>query len=351
MIIIDKLIIYIFCILLSIRECDEDNTIMMALLFLSLTSFYMVVTQNKIRDIIILTYVLIFIMYPLGFVFLPLLLYDWLEDKKIWQLIICFFTYIYHIGNVNFTIELLVLVLLAIYMYYKTKDLRLSQRQRILLRDQEAEKQLLLQKKNELLYKQMEDQVHMAILTERNRIAREIHDHVGHMISSCILQVGAITTIVKREEEKILLRQLKNTLDEAMNQIRSSVHNFFGDSVDLKAELEKCIKILEKFEVEFLYDVSGEMEKEIKFSLLAVVKEATNNIVKYSNGDRVMLQLREHPAFYQLLISDNGKKKTGNATGMGLSSMSERIEKLQGIFRINDESGFEIFISIPKNRE
>ena len=190
----------------------------------------------------------------------------------------------------------------------------------------------------------------MAILTERNRIAREIHDHVGHMISSCILQVGAITTIVKKDEEKALLRQLKTTLDEAMNQIRSSVHNIFDESVDLKAEMEKTLKILEKFNVDFLYDVSGEMEKEIKFSILAVVKEATNNIVKYSNGDSVVLQFREHPAFYQLLVSDNGTNKNSSVPGIGLKSMSERIEKLQGIFRVNDENGFEIFVSIPKKK-
>lgn len=350
MIIIDKLIIYIFSILLSVRECGEDNTILLALLFLAFTSFYMVASKDKVKDIIVLAYILIFSIYPLGFVFLPLFLYDWLEEKKVWHLTLCFFVFVYHMERVHFSIELLVLILLAVYLYYKTKDLNLSKKQKILLRDQEAEKQLLLEKKNELLYNQMENQVHMAILTERNRIAREIHDHVGHMISSCILQVGAITTIVKKDEEKALLRQLKTTLDEAMNQIRSSVHNIFDESVDLKAEMEKTLKILEKFNVDFLYDVSGEMEKEIKFSILAVVKEATNNIVKYSNGDSVVLQFREHPAFYQLLVSDNGTNKNSSVPGIGLKSMSERIEKLQGIFRVNDENGFEIFVSIPKKK-
>lgn len=348
MIIIDKLIIYIFCSLLSLKEWGVDYTIVYALLFLSLTSFYMATNKEKRKNILIILYLLIFMWYPSTFLFLPLFLYDWIEIKKIWQLVLCFFIGVYHWGEIRVSMEFWILALLAIYLFYKTKDLKLNQKQRILLRDQEAEKQLLLEKKNELLYHQRENQVHMAILTERNRIAREIHDHVGHMISSCILQVGAITTIVKKEEEKVLLRQLKGTLDEAMNQIRSSVHNIFDESVDLKAELEKIIKILEKFDVDFIYDVSGEIEKDIKFSILAVIKEATNNIVKYSNGNKVVLQLREHPAFYQLLISDNGTNKNGSTTGMGLNSMSERIEKLQGIFRINDENGFEIFISIPK---
>lgn len=348
MVIIDKLIIYIVCILLSLKEYGEYVTIVLALIFLSLTSFYMAAKQDTIKSVFMVIYLLTFMLYPSGIMFLPLFLYDWLEDKKVWQLVICLFTLLYYVEKVHISGVFLVLIFLVIYLFYKTKDLSLSRKQKILLRDQEAEKQLLLEKKNELLYHQMENQVHMAILTERNRIAREIHDHVGHMISSCILQVGAITTIVKKEEEKALLRQLKGTMDEAMNQIRSSVHNIFDESVDLKAEMEKTIMILEKFHVDFLYDVSEEMEKDIKFSILAVVKEATNNIVKYSNGDKVVIQFREHPAFYQLLISDNGTNKISSTSGMGLNSMSERIEKLQGIFRINNEDGFEIFVSIPK---
>ena len=54
MIIIDKLIIYIFCILLSIKECGGDNTIVLALVFLSLTSFYMVANKDKMKDILIM---------------------------------------------------------------------------------------------------------------------------------------------------------------------------------------------------------------------------------------------------------------------------------------------------------
>ena len=70
--------------------------------------------------------------------------------------------------------------------------------------------------------------------------------------------------------------------------------------------------------------------------------------MKYSDGDKVAIQFREHPAFYQLVISDNGTSKVRNLNGIGINSMSERIEKIQGNFRINDEKGFEIFATIPK---
>ena len=96
------------------------------------------------------------------------------------------------------------------------------------------------QKQDELL-RQQDFEIHAATLAERNRIAREIHDHVGHMISSCILQVGAITTIVKKDEEKALLRQLKTTLDEAMNQIRSSIFRVFSISAFKSTDSSKIL--------------------------------------------------------------------------------------------------------------
>ena len=61
--------------------------------------------------------------------------------------------------------------------------------------------------------------IHAATLKERNRIAREIHDHVGHMLSRSILQLGAILAINKDEKLDIPLRGLKDSLDTAMNNI------------------------------------------------------------------------------------------------------------------------------------
>lgn len=348
MVIVDKLILFFFCIIISEKGYGQDKTVLAALMFFSLTSFYTVIEEKRVKRVLILIYILTFVFFPQSIMFLPLFLYDWLEDKNIWMLGLAFLTFLCHGDRFYFNLEWILLLLVAVYLFYKTKDLKSSRKQKILLRDQEEEKQLLLKKKNELLYQQIEDKVNMATLTERNRIAREIHDHVGHMISSCILQVGAITTIVKKEEEKALLRQLKSTLDDAMNQIRRSVHNIFDESVDLKVELEKSIQLLKEFQVDFLYDVSDDMEKEIKFSVIAIAKEAINNIVKYSNGDRVTIQLREHPAFYQLLVRDNGTKRNGNHSGMGLNSMRERVEHLQGVFRVNEEEEFELFITIPR---
>lgn len=89
-------------------------------------------------------------------------------------------------------------------------------------------------------------------------------------------------------------------------------------------------------------------------------KEAMSNIIKHSNADEITVTLREHPVLYQLKIEDNGTRKgiivsqpqaegiVLGSQGMGLANMKSRVENLNGTFRVSNEQGFLIFISIPK---
>ena len=69
----------------------------------------------------------------------------------------------------------------------------------------------------------------------------------------------------------------------------------------------------------------------------------------YIKADRVKLLLREHPAFYQILIQDNGKcVHPGDGTGIGITNMRQRVETFGGTIDIRTENGYRIFIHIPK---
>ena len=212
-------------------------------------------------------------------------------------------------------------------------------------------------------------EIYMATLKERNRIAREIHDNVGHMLSRAILQMGALSTVYEEEPLHGQLLKVNDTLNLAMNNIRESVHDLHDDSVDLKqALLEATREMKQHYHLDLEYDMSQNVPRKVKYCFIAAVKEAMSNIVKYSNGDRIEIVLREHPALYQMTIEDNGtdeekqKKATEQmreekddlksaAGGMGLSNMRERVESLGGSIHVNYEKGFKIFISIRKKEE
>ena len=192
-------------------------------------------------------------------------------------------------------------------------------------------------------------EVNLATLNERNRIAREIHDSVGHVMSSAILQVGALMATVKDNETKTNLSDLKETLTRGMNSIRKSVHDLHDDSVNLYYQLEKLARDFSFCPISFDYDMSQNQPPKVKYAIIAIVREAFSNIIKHSDATQVSLIVREHPGLYQVIVSDNGSQPEYNLeNGMGLNNIKTRVESLGGIVNIDDASGFKVFVSIPK---
>ena len=112
------------------------------------------------------------------------------------------------------------------------------------LRDTTRETALQLEKKNKMLRAKQDYELNLATLSERNRIARDIHDNVGHMLSRSILQTGALLAICQDAQTREGLVQIKETLSEAMDSIRSSVHDLHDEALDLQVELQTLIKNL-----------------------------------------------------------------------------------------------------------
>ena len=87
-----------------------------------------------------------------------------------------------------------------------------------------------------------------------------------------------------------------------------------------------------------------------KLCIAGIVKESISNAVKHSTGDRIFISVREHPAFYQLQVEDNGACKELADTGIGLKNMRDRAESLRGVISFTpSETGFRVFASLPKN--
>ena len=93
------------------------------------------------------------------------------------------------------------------------------------MRDNTAEHDMLVAQNTRQLLESQDNMVLTATLSERNRIAREIHDNVGHMLTRSILQTGAIKVINKDDRLEKPLAQLQSTLDTAMDSMRKSVHD------------------------------------------------------------------------------------------------------------------------------
>lgn len=290
---------------------------------------------------------------PMLVFFCPIYIYEYCYQERKWGLLLCL---LFPVNYGNFEqfwqISLfIVLVLLAVFLAFRTKRQVSEHREFLKLQDSSSEEKEAMQRRNKELLEKQDYEVRVATLSERNRIAREIHDNVGHMLSRCILQMGALMVVNKNNEEIYQnLRSVNESLNEAMNSIRESVHDLHNESVDLKQSIvEATAEIRKNYNVTFDYDMSENVPREVKYAMIAIVKEAMNNIIKHSNATCVSVLLREHPGFYQLLIEDNGTViNTGKHAGIGLSNMKERVETLGGTINFRTDHGFAIYISIVK---
>ena len=296
--------------------------------------------------------------------FLPLLLYDCVRMRS-WKAgvitgagVLCQMVWFVQgeMGVFRFVLWCFTLILAAIFSVRTERSLKLAQ-EVIHLKDSSTELRLAMQKRQQDLLEKQDYEIHLATLQERNRIAREIHDHVGHMLSRSILQMGALQTIHKEEPLHGQLVAINDTLSQAMNNIRESVHDLHNESLDLKQALREVTdEFRDKYEIAFTYDMSAAVPRNVKYCFLAITKESLANVVRHSNATRVSLYFCEHPGFYQMLVEDNGtdiKVKEAQiakaqVSGIGLSNMRERVEALGGTIAFLTDKGFEIRISVPK---
>ena len=296
--------------------------------------------------------------------FLPLLLYDCVRMRS-WKAgvitgvgVLCQMVWFVRgeMGVFRFVLWCFTLILAAIFSVRTERSLKLAQKV-IHLKDSSTELRLAMQKRQQDLLEKQDYEIHLATLQERNRIAREIHDNVGHMLSRSILQMGALQTIHKEEPLHGQLVAINDTLSQAMNNIRESVHDLHNESLDLKQALREVTdEFRDKYEIAFTYDMSAAVPRNVKYCFLAITKESLANVVRHSNATRVSLYFCEHPGFYQMLVEDNGtdiKVKEAQiakaqVSGIGLSNMRERVEALGGTIAFLTDKGFEIRISVPK---
>jgi signal transduction histidine kinase len=133
-----------------------------------------------------------------------------------------------------------------------------------------------------------------------------------------------------------------------MDSVRMSVHDLHDESVDLLTEFKTLCNRFDFCPITLEFNMDSNPDKMIKYTLIAVVKEALSNVIRHSDASSVTVTLREHPALYQLVVKDNGSKKEPSGDGIGLISIAQRVESAGGLVHSGWDKGFFVFVSIPK---
>lgn len=357
---VDRFILLVLCLVSVIGKYNIGNILIMSLVGFCFAGISYYVENRYVKYVMMFAFVGITLWADAGITFFPLYIYEItdliikgfhkrLEYVCVAIIIISGLCNIYNCMVVEQYISI-VSGLLAVWLCISTDKCVRFKRLLIETRDSDEQLRMELENRNRVLILNQDNEIYTTRLKERNRIAREIHDNVGHMLSRAILQMGAVKTVNKDEKIAPLLDGLHETLDTAMNNIRTSVHGLHDESLNLEMAVKDAIEPLQERNVSLTYDMTEDIDRNVKYCLVGVLKEAVTNIVKHSDATEITIMLREHPAFYQMVIADNGNKaKSGNA-GIGLINMMERVKALNGTFNTNTEKGYKILVFIPKEK-
>ncbi|WP_234017213.1 sensor histidine kinase [Nostoc sp. 'Lobaria pulmonaria (5183) cyanobiont'] len=198
----------------------------------------------------------------------------------------------------------------------------------------------------------IEDQ---ATLQERNRIAREIHDGLGHTLAAQTIQINNTLLFWQSNNDKALtfLKQAKELGAEALLEIRRSLSVLRSNPLQgqsLKSAIEKLLRDFQQttgIEPSCKIDVPH-IPTEVNTALYRIVQESLTNICKHAEATSVTVKLLAHAGMIHLSIEDNGKgfNPTQNTTGFGLQGMRERSVALGGQLNLHSQLGTGCCISV-----
>lgn len=204
-----------------------------------------------------------------------------------------------------------------------------------------------LRKEQESSISYYEEHVEIEVLKERNRIARDIHDSVGHILSRSLIFLGSLRLKYEDEELQEELDILKSSLDEGMTSMRLSVHNLHNTSIDINKEILYICNSLTPLQYSYT-PINYDIPTNISELFLFIIKEALNNTIKHSDATHVSIKIIENTHDYILIIKDNGTTKEYKE-GFGLSNFRSRVQKMNGIIHYNNENGFRIYVRIGRD--
>ena len=194
---------------------------------------------------------------------------------------------------------------------------------------------------------------------ERNRLAREIHDTLGHTLTgiaagldACIVLVDAAPAVVKKQLEKI-----RETARHGIVDVRRSVKKLRPDDLE-KLPLQQAIKkVIAEFSASSGVEIQlvelgwpeklREDEEEV---IYRIVQEGITNARRHGKATKVTVTCGLEPGRFYIIIADNGEGCAETKQGFGLRHMEERLELLHGRLRYWSDKGFTLEATIPMGK-
>jgi signal transduction histidine kinase len=197
----------------------------------------------------------------------------------------------------------------------------------------------------------------LAVIQERNRLAREIHDNLGHTLTIVNVQIEAATVVMNSEPERALdaLSKAQALARKGLNQVRESVASLRESPVSNRSLSEAIGPLVQEVQSTGIvteFKVIGKpqtLENKVALALYRAAQEGLTNVCKHARASRVDVLLDFKPGQVRLEVKDNGVGATETAGGFGLLGIRERMRLLGGKLEIRTGAGkgFWLMASVP----
>jgi signal transduction histidine kinase len=218
-----------------------------------------------------------------------------------------------------------------------------------------------LEEKAALLEREREERARLAILEERERIARELHDAVTHHVSVMVIQAGGALRALDRrpEDARTALEAIDSTARQALTDMRRMLGILGGETQGPPPRLDRLGDLVEQVRTAGLaveLSVQGEpreLEAGLELSAYRIIQEGLTNSLRHAGGGRARVTVRYGRSSLELSIDDERGPGAPPAMepeheGRGLVGMRERVAMFRGRFSAHPTaSGFRVTAALP----
>lgn len=246
-----------------------------------------------------------------------------------------------------------VLILFLVYILFLIQDQMLESAQMRRINDE-------LRTLNHQLEEMADVREKMGETRERNRLAREIHDTLGHTLTGLSTGIDAAKTLLQRDPDMAIkqLDILSATAREGLKDVRRSVRKLRPDALEnhtLKGALETMIEEFMRssgVKVSYVCHLDSlDFQPDEEDTIYRIVQECMTNSVRHGHASRIYISFGKDQHSLILIIEDDGKGCVDIQEGFGLHHMKERIALLNGNVRFYGRDGFEVLVELPLRKE
>lgn len=188
---------------------------------------------------------------------------------------------------------------------------------------------------------------HLAKVAERERIARDLHDLLGHTLSVIILKSELASKMAERDVERARteIRDVERISRQALAQVRAAVRGF--RSGGLQAELEETRRTFAAAGVTLTATLEPVVVPPATEAVLVLaIREAVTNVVRHARASTCRIDIHAADGNCTVTVADDGRGSSASF-GNGLSGMRERVESLGGTLSVEGKRGMTVTIAVP----